>query len=1083
MGQGDGVEVEGSVSAVSQPRATAPAPTRPKAPSRALSAMASALGLPEAEVPRAARLLILIFVTSAALAVLKAAQGGVFLAAYDRSAIPRAFAASALSLAAASSVSAAAAARLGPSPLATAGLALSAAALLLTRLLLFLDVPAAPFLVYVVVETICGIVLIQVWSVVSETVDPRSAKRLLPVAGVGGSLAWTTFGLLVPRLVRLVGAAGLLLIAPVLLLGALSLVRAIATFDLAGKPARGGARLGLFEGWKQGLRFVAAVPLMRVALVLSVLALLGEQLMDFLLLAAARDSHASAAEIAGFLGRFHGITAGLSLLLLLGASGRVLARVGAILGLAITPVATVLAAAVALVVPGMIPIVVLRGVDRVLKNAVWTSAMEQTQTPLPVLRRAQSRALIRGVVAPLFYAVAAVGLALIPPGFDLRFLALLTLFMSTITVAVIVVFVRKRYVLALRRAIDDRKLRLEPDVEDAQGARVPIDIEACAALSRELADPDEARALLAAEVLGQAEGPIAARALAVGLLHPSAEVRTEAAEGLARLNEGEHADALAALLGRDPISEVRRACIRALVVLGPPERVRGALEAACSDTDRVVRAIAQVALLRVDDDRGVGSGEALLPLLDPLEPDVCTAALGALGRRAMRDARVRDAVRALLHGENRVLRVEALGAVTRTRTTALLADIGPLLEDSRTAPDVVARLMHWGEGALEVAAESVVATSSLASDEAQESEALPLSRLLSHADPAIRDRAANALIRGRKPLPKDAIAPVLAKELRRAYALEAACAALLARPIGRRADSTPALPPFESVGTVSADLKTEVDLRFRETRRRVLQLLALRESRKLVQIVEVGLRRQTRDVEAQIAELLEVALPGNLARQVVPLFDRLEPAARVEAGRRAGIPIEGYTSTKPADPLGALLALDDPHLRACALAWVDADARALFPEQYAAESALLPVYERMRFLRSVPLFGDLPGEDLRTIAEIVEMVELPAGDFVFRKGDPGDDLFVIVEGRVAIRDGKLEIADLGPREFFGELAVIDHEPRNADAIVLPSGDAQLLRLRGADLGELMARRPQIQEQFLVVLARRLRAVTARVATQ
>jgi CRP-like cAMP-binding protein len=135
----------------------------------------------------------------------------------------------------------------------------------------------------------------------------------------------------------------------------------------------------------------------------------------------------------------------------------------------------------------------------------------------------------------------------------------------------------------------------------------------------------------------------------------------------------------------------------------------------------------------------------------------------------------------------------------------------------------------------------------------------------------------------------------------------------------------------------------------------------------------------------------------------------------------------------------------------------------------------------MKFLRSVPLFGELPGEDLRTIAEIVETIELPAGEVVFRKGDTGDDLFVILRGKIGIREGKLDVATFGPREFFGELSVIDHEPRSADAVVLE--DAQLLRLGSADLGELMARRPQIQEQFLVVLARRLREVTQRFSLQ
>ena len=114
------------------------------------------------------------------------------------------------------------------------------------------------------------------------------------------------------------------------------------------------------------------------------------------------------------------------------------------------------------------------------------------------------------------------------------------------------------------------------------------------------------------------------------------------------------------------------------------------------------------------------------------------------------------------------------------------------------------------------------------------------------------------------------------------------------------------------------------------------------------------------------------------------------------------------------------------------------------------------------------------------MAEIVESIELGKGQVVFRKGDPGDDLYVVLHGTIEIRDGKIQLATLGPREFFGELSVIDHEPRSADAIAID--DAQLLRLRSADLAELMHRRPQIQEQFLVVLARRLREVTQRVST-
>jgi hypothetical protein len=517
-------------------------------------------------------------------------------------------------------------------------------------------------------------------------------------------------------------------------------------------------------------------------------------------------------------------------------------------------------------------------------------------------------------------------------------------------------------------------------------------------------------------------------------------VRAESANGLAHLRAHAHGDTLAALLARDPMSEVRRACVRALAAMPADDTIRAALERALADTDRVVRATARVALADRHDPG------ALLSLIR--DPDTCAAALQAISRTAMRDPQMIEAVREILRGDDRDLRVRALEVVTRTRARELLADIAPLLEDARTAPEAVARLVHWGEGALDSAAESVHVTSS-----ARETEGAAMSRLLSHADPAVRDRATRALIHSPRRLPRDAVGPVLERELRRAYAIL-----------------------FVRDTIDDAELTTELSLRFRETRQRILHLVALRESRKLVGIVEAGLRRASREVEAQIAELLDVGLPPELARKVVPLFDRLEPHERIDAGIAAGL-----LTSQPRDPLGALVALDDPHLRAAAMVSMPEAFAQRFPEIHAAEAHLIPVYERMRFLRSVPLFGDLPGEDLRTIAEIVETVDVRAPTIVFKKGDPGDDLYVILSGRVAIRDGRIELAVLGPREFFGELSLIDHEPRLADAVI--AEDAQLLRLRSSDLGELMARRPQIQEQFLIVLARRLRAVTQRVATQ
>jgi CRP-like cAMP-binding protein len=139
---------------------------------------------------------------------------------------------------------------------------------------------------------------------------------------------------------------------------------------------------------------------------------------------------------------------------------------------------------------------------------------------------------------------------------------------------------------------------------------------------------------------------------------------------------------------------------------------------------------------------------------------------------------------------------------------------------------------------------------------------------------------------------------------------------------------------------------------------------------------------------------------------------------------------------------------------------------------------LIPLFERMSFLRTVPLFEEMPGQELRRVAEMLSDVEVAEGEVIFRKGDPGDDLFIVRRGCVALRDGATELGTAKAQEFFGELALLDNEARSADAVATEA--TQMLRLRSADFRELMARRPQIQERVLRAVVKRLRLATGRI---
>ena len=82
-------------------------------------------------------------------------------------------------------------------------------------------------------------------------------------------------------------------------------------------------------------------------------------------------------------------------------------------------------------------------------------------------------------------------------------------------------------------------------------------------------------------------------------------------------------------------------------------------------------------------------------------------------------------------------------------------------------------------------------------------------------------------------------------------------------------------------------------------------------------------------------------------------------------------------------------------------------------------------------LRDVPFFSGLSKRELATIAQNTDEVEVQAGRTLARDGDFGQEFFVIIDGTAEVlRDGA-PIAELGPGEFFGEMALLDEERRVA----------------------------------------------------
>lgn len=137
--------------------------------------------------------------------------------------------------------------------------------------------------------------------------------------------------------------------------------------------------------------------------------------------------------------------------------------------------------------------------------------------------------------------------------------------------------------------------------------------------------------------------------------------------------------------------------------------------------------------------------------------------------------------------------------------------------------------------------------------------------------------------------------------------------------------------------------------------------------------------------------------------------------------------------------------------------------------------------ERVReALADSDFFGSLTEEEIDRLVAFGSTVKVATGQLIFQKGDPGDSLAVVVEGRVRIgtvsaegREAALNYVDAG--QSFGEMAILDGKPRSADATALEPTELFLLKRR--ELLAFVERHPEVALRILAVLCQRLRRTT------
>jgi CRP-like cAMP-binding protein len=129
-----------------------------------------------------------------------------------------------------------------------------------------------------------------------------------------------------------------------------------------------------------------------------------------------------------------------------------------------------------------------------------------------------------------------------------------------------------------------------------------------------------------------------------------------------------------------------------------------------------------------------------------------------------------------------------------------------------------------------------------------------------------------------------------------------------------------------------------------------------------------------------------------------------------------------------------------------------------------------------------PFFSKIGPDAISKIAALCTTRSLRDGELLFARGDPGDALYGVRRGQIAISrttgsGRQLTLSILGPGDIFGEIAILDGQPRSADAAA--SGPAELFVIRRNDFQDLLRRQPEITFRIVELLCERLRSSSER----
>lgn len=476
---------------------------------------------------------------------------------------------------------------------------------------------------YVGVEILGALALLQFWTLVNELYDARSARRLYGLIGAGGTAANILIGLAVAMVARAFGAEALLLLCAILSVG-----MAVAAL-LSGRAGRQRlfARAASGRVWGApragGVRQALSHPHLRTIALLAGVTFFTTTLIDyeFKVIAGASLERDALAAFFGHLSIGVGV---LGITMQVFATGRLLRVAGVIGALAVLPASLGLGGLALALFPSLWAATAAKGADALFRYSVNDASTQILYLPVPPHDRAASKALIDGVVKPVAIAGAGLALALWQRfGGGMAPLAWAGVVLCLLWLT-IVLGLHSQYVRVLQQNLTRPRADLE-----ALGASL-VDAAGRDVLGRALQSEDSREVLNALELLPAVGSVELDGRVELLLSHRDAGVRVAAIGYFAKRQQVRVANALFRAFD-DPDPAVRAAAVDAFCCLGRDRAVRS-VQGFLQDPDPGVRGAAITGLIRWGGlDGVVMAAGALKALIAHEEPDMRARAASVLG--------------------------------------------------------------------------------------------------------------------------------------------------------------------------------------------------------------------------------------------------------------------------------------------------------------------------------------------------------------------------------------------------------------------------------------------------------------------